>query len=470
MVCISGVPPLHAIHKREILHHTSGTGHFEDVMTCLSQFTAAQARITPANAAIEIDRLLLTALREKQPVYMQLPSDISFLEINVPTGHLASATPTGDAVQIERAVEAIADHIIRAKRPALLVDADAHRFGLQPLLCGLGERCGIPFASMSSGRSVFNEQHPLYRGIYCGRASVPEARRTVEESDCLITVGVRFFDATTGFFSQQIPTSETIVLDPFRATIDGRVFEGITAREVLAALPERLPAREITAAPLDTTAQMSPDFGGETKLTHARLWPRIARFLREKDVIIAEVGTAQTGLAGVRLPSRTTYISQTTWGSIGYTLPALLGTLLARPERRQILFIGDGSFQLTAQEVSTILRHDLRPIIFLINNRGYTIERVILGPHSSYNDVQNWSYAELPRILADGRPVRTYTVATEAELDRVLGEVETANEFTFIEMVMESLDAPAGLLQMGPLAAAFDCGERGPQKKSVLSS
>jgi TPP-dependent 2-oxoacid decarboxylase len=84
--------------------------------------------------------------------------------------------------------------------------------------------------------------------------------------------------------------------------------------------------------------------------------------------------------------------------------------------------------------------------------------------------VQNWSYAELPRILADGRPVRTYTVATEAELDRVLGEVETANEFTFIEMVMESLDAPAGLLQMGPLVAAFDCGERGPQKKSVLSS
>jgi len=84
VICISGIPPLHAIHRREILHHTTGTGDFGDVMTCLSQFTSAQARITPANAAVEIDRMLSTCLREKRPVYLQLPSDISYLEIDAP--------------------------------------------------------------------------------------------------------------------------------------------------------------------------------------------------------------------------------------------------------------------------------------------------------------------------------------------------------------------------------------------------
>ena len=242
VVSISGVPPLRAIHKREILHHTSGTGDFEDVMTCLTQFTAAQARVTPANAAIEIDRLLLTCLREKRPVYLQLPSDICYLEIDAPAGAGGRGSPP-ETPAVERLVELMAARIRRAHRPALLVDADAHRFGLRPYLCALGERCGLPFASMASGRSVFNEQHPLYRGIYAGQASAAEARQTIEESDCLITVGARFFDATTGYLSQQIPTPETIVLDPYSATIDGRFFEGITAREVLEALVERLPQR-----------------------------------------------------------------------------------------------------------------------------------------------------------------------------------------------------------------------------------
>jgi indolepyruvate decarboxylase len=465
VICISGVPPLHAIHSREVLHHTSGTGDFEDVMTCMAQFTAAQARITPANAAIEIDRLLLTCLREKRPVYMQLPSDISYLEIDAPSAPLASVAPTGDALQIERLVELMAERIMSAERPALLVDADAHRFGLRPHLCALGERCGIPFASMASGRSVFNEQHPLYRGIYAGQASTPEALAEIEESDCLITVGARFFDATTGYFSQRIPTEETIVLEPYSAKINGRIFEGITAREVLEKLAQRLPASRKDCKPEPMRGErLSDQKGSAEELTHKRLWPRLGRFIREGDVVIAENGCSQSGLAAVKLPACTTYIGQSTWGSIGYTLPALLGTMLAAPHRRHLLFIGDGSLQMTAQEFSTMLRHGLKPIVFVINNQGYTIERVILGPEASYNDIQNWSYSELPRVFADGAAVCCLKASTEAELDKALEMAEQSGEFTIIEMALSKLDAPLGLQRMGPKVAAFDFGERGPRK------
>jgi indolepyruvate decarboxylase len=459
VVCISGVPPLHAIRRRAILHHTSGTGEFDDVMTCLGQFTSAQARITPANAAIEIDRLLATCLREKCPVYLQLPSDISYLEIEAPESLLDLRTGISDALQLQKAVDLIAHRIEQARRPTLLVDADAHRFGLRPLLCGLGERCGIPFASILSGRSTFNEQHPLYRGIYAGASSAPEAIAAVEESDCLLMVGVRFFDATSGYFSHRIPTEETIVLDPFSVKVGSRIFEGVTARDVLAALLEKLPhtgstAPSAIAAPPDTFS-----FGGNDKLTHLRLWPRIARFFREHDVILAESGTSQAGLAEVRIPANSTFISQATWGSIGYTLPALLGSLLAAPGRRHLLFIGDGSFQLTAQEISTILRHDMKPVIFVVNNGGYTIEREILGPDSAYNDVQNWRYAELPAVLGPQRAVRSFTVSTEAELNRALDETESATQFTLIELLMDRRDAPAGLKRMAAQAAQFDFGE-----------
>jgi TPP-dependent 2-oxoacid decarboxylase len=163
--------------------------------------------------------------------------------------------------------------------------------------------------------------------------------------------------------------------------------------------------------------QQNPQHGGEIErvercmdtkrgcegLTHAWLWPRLGYFVCEGDVVIAECGCSQAGLAGVRLPACTTFISQTTWGSIGCTLPALLGSLLAAPHRRHLLFIGDGSLQMTVQELSTILRHGLKPIILLLNNLGYTIERMILGPGAEYNDIQNWKYVKLAEVLADGQ-------------------------------------------------------------------
>jgi indolepyruvate decarboxylase len=487
LICISGVPPLDAIRNRHVLHHTAGTGGFEDVMNCLAQFTAAQARITPANAAIEIDRLVRTALREQQPVYLQLPSDITYLEIDAPLAPLATYAPTGDAAQTARVVELLAERITQAKRPALLVDADTHRFGLRPLICALGERAQLPFASMASGRSIFNEQHPLYRGIYSGQASSAETLEAIEGADCLIAIGVRFFDATTCYFSHRIQAQETIVLDPFCVTIDGRTFEGVTAKEVLAGLLERLPERGaggvseaeedlVPSHPVPNGAVLSqvpkserpgaPTFLASAPLTHARLWPRMARFLRESDVILAESGTSQSGLSGIRIPAHCTFISQTTWGSIGYTLPALLGSLLAEPERRQLLFIGDGSLQMTAQEISTMLRHGFKPVIFVINNYGYTIERVILGPHSEYNDIQNWKYTALPAAFADGQEVATYRVTTEGELEQALEEIEATEKFTLVEVVMDKLDAPAGLQKMGPLVAEYDFGARGPQTKN----
>jgi indolepyruvate decarboxylase len=486
LIVLSGVPPLHAIRNRESVHHTAGTGAFEDVMTCMAQFTAAQARITPANAAIEIDRLVRSALREKLPVYMQLPSDISYLEIEAPTSPLVARPYSGDSRQNAKVVDLIAERILRAQRPALLVDADTHRFGLRPMICALGEHAALPFASMSSGRSIFNEQHPLYRGIYAGRASAPETIETIEGSDCLITIGVRFFDATTGYFSHQIPTPDTIQIDAYSATIDGEVYEGITAAEVLVQLRERLP-RHAEALPIPqvepptrnsaaiqdltveklveekTIAQYDTCSNGG--ISHAFLWRQIAAFLREKDVILAENGTSLAGISSVRLPADTTFISQNVWGSIGYTLPALLGSMLARPELRHLLFIGDGSLQMTAQEISTLVRHGLKPVIFVLNNHGYTIERVILGPQSGYNEIQNWNYAGLPQLFSDGAPTVSYKVRTEAELQTALRQVEIPEVLTLIEIELPPLDAPLGLRRMGPQVADYDFGERGPQER-----
>jgi indolepyruvate decarboxylase len=167
------------------------------------------------------------------------------------------------------------------------------------------------------------------------------------------------------------------------------------------------------------------------------------------------------GATSLTLPPDCTFVSQAVWGSIGYATASLLGTLLAAPGRRHLLFTGEGSFQLTAQELSTILRHDLKPFIFLINNRGYTIERTILGREATYNDVANWRYAELPRVLCRDTTAETYVVETSLQLRDVLEASHSG--LVFVEAVMDPDDSPIELIRAGHALADSDFGPRGPQ-------
>src|ERR1700688_5099850 len=159
-----------------------------------------------------------------------------------------------------------------------------------------------------------------------------------------------------------------------------------------------------------------------------------------------------------RFPGKCSLICQALWGAIGYTLPATFGSLIAAPQRRHILFIGDGSFQLTAQELSSILRYKQKPIIFLINNDGYTIERLILGETSSYNDVQPWQYAKLCSVFGDSADLERRRVSTVGELEGALVATVASGKCHFIELVMERMDAPQALKTLGPVYAKQDYG------------
>jgi indolepyruvate decarboxylase len=172
---------------------------------------------------------------------------------------------------------------------------------------------------------------------------------------------------------------------------------------------------------------------------------------------------SSVGAMRLILPPRCMFVTQAVWGSIGYSLGALLGTMIAAPQRRHLLFIGDGSFQLTAQELSTILRHDLKPVIFLINNGGYTIERTILGKTARYNDIANWAYADLPKVFRPDTAAESFVVRTVEELHEVLNAPH--ENLVFIESIMDPTDAPADLIAGGHASADLDYGPRGPQHR-----
>jgi len=144
------------------------------------------------------------------------------------------------------------------------------------------------------------------------------------------------------------------------------------------------------------------------------------------------------------MPEGATFIGQTFYGSIGYTVGATLGACIAAQNRRVVLFIGDGSFQVTCQDLSTMIRNHLKPIIFLINNDGYTIERVITD--HSYNDIQAWHYHKLAEVFGGGL---SFDVRTEGELEEALRKVASAHDLVFIEIHTDRLDCPESLRSAG---------------------
>src|SRR6516162_9576331 len=397
VICISGSIPLRSIDRGLGMHHTMADGTWDHFLGAYAKVTAAQARITPRNAVTEIDRLILTAWREKLPVYVELPSDIAYLDIEVPEGPLMLADPPSDPERLRSCIAAIAGRLSAAKSPAILVDTDANRFGAAFELMALAEKMQVPVAVINTAKGVIDETLPHYLGIYNGKASEPHVRDAIETSDCLLAIGYRPLEVTTGDFSASLPAN-TIHARGHSVDVGDDNYQAVTLKEVLNGVIDAIPRVTSRAprpvAPAVARAHADPS----AKLTQAAYWQAMQDYLREGDVLFVDNGTSYA-LFGLKFPPKCTFVGSVNWGSIGFSVGALLGTLTAAPERRHILFVGDGSFQVTAQELSTILRHDHKPVIFLINNGGYTIERGYLGKTETYNDIANWSYADLPKVF-----------------------------------------------------------------------
>jgi indolepyruvate decarboxylase len=456
LVCITGSPPLKAVRERALLHHSMADGNFDHMFACFREFTVAQARIEPLHAREQIDGALRTCWLEKRPVYLQLPSDVAGQSTAGIIAPLDLDPPISDPQQLASAVTQIAERLSRANRAAFLLDADADRFGLTDLIVQLAEANAIPIASLIPAKGIVDETHPLSLGLYRGAGSSPDVKDAIEKSDCLICVGTRFTDAATGLFSHTLNFASMVDLQPFDVTIGDRTFAGIQSKDVLAGLLASSPHR--SAKPLTASgASSNPTSSGSNQtLTQASFWQRVQHFLRPNDVIIADTGTALFGCAALRLPKGSSFIAQPLWASIGYALPATLGTSLAAQHRRHLLFIGDGAFQVTAQELSTILRLGLNPIIFLINNDGYTIERLIFGPDSEYNNINPWRYAQAPAFFDIHDRAVSYVSRTEDELEAALSAAQGAEGPVFIEVLMSRMDAPGQLARFARLSAEFD--------------
>lgn len=451
VVKIVGVPATQLAASKALMHHTTGEGKYTVFADMYKQVTHAQTLLTATHAGAEIDSVLTECWLRKRPVYVAIPTDVVNVEIAPPAQPLSLAYPASDPAAVSECADKIYDLLVKASKPVVLVDAAADRYRMQDLIRELLAASGLPFAAMSMAKGLLDETHPQFIGMYCGDISAAGVQASVEESDCLISFGQFLTDLNSGGFSAHINHSASVAVNCQYTEVQHALYREVNYRDLIPALTEKINAAQyrFVGSPRQSAPEIPLPAVTPATLTQNRFWEIIEAELASHAgaaaglTVVSDIGTSSFGSTFMKLPANTRYISQTLWSSIGYSVGALLGACLADPSRQAILFVGDGSFQLTAQELSTVMRHNLTPLVFLINNDGYTIERYVHAPEMKYQDIKRWNYSELPKVFGENCISRK--VVSEDQLAQVIQQYFQARERSmyFVEVVMGNMDGPA---------------------------
>ncbi|WP_110876948.1 alpha-keto acid decarboxylase family protein [Franconibacter helveticus] len=448
---IVGAPCRSAQQKGECLHHTLGDDDFAHFLRIAREATVAQAVLTAENACVEIDRVIGEMLKTRRPAYLLLPADVAKIAATAPVNALTNSPLPGDENVIAAFTEAVSESVAKSQRPALLADFLAHRFGQQKALQQWLDDTPLPHASLLMGKGLLDESQPGFVGTYSGAASAPTVREAIEEADLVICVGVQFSDTITAGFTQHLSHSQTIDVQPQAARVGERWFSPLPVAQAVEILHQvckrhvqRWPQPELVPPPL---AQ------GEGGLDQNAFWREMQAFLRPGDIVVVDQGTAAFGAAALQLPAGVTFLVQPLWGSIGYALPAAFGAQTASPNRRVVLITGDGAAQLSVQELGSMLRDGQKPVVIILNNDGYTVERAIHGAQQRYNDIARWDWTALAHALDITRQAKSWRVSETVQLREVLERLAQPAQLSLVEVMLPKESLPALL---GAVSAALE--------------
>lgn len=432
VVVISGSPGMKERGEGVLLHHMVRS--FECQKQIFDNITCASVVLDdPNTAGFKIDDALQKLQEFKQPIYIELPRDIADQSISYDV--YKQGTPkrhSSDAENLLESIEESFNWLNEAKNPVLLAGVQLSRFGLGSKLVKFAEKNNLPICTTLLSKSVVGEKHPLFKGIYMGAASSPDVKDLVESSDCLLMFGVLLTDVTLGFLPSKFKKRQIISTSIEGLQIRNHNYSNVLFKDFcdsIFRLELQNKAKDITIS-----SPRLKDFVVEKnqRLTTPRLFEKINSILTENMAIIADIGDSLFGAMDLVVHHKNHFISPAFYTSMGYAIPGALGVQLADSNVRPIVIVGDGAFQMSCTELSTILKNKLNPIIIVLNNDGYVTERNLL--EGSFNDISNWDYHKITEVIRGGNGVR---VTTEEELEKAFVYALSSDEVFVINAAVD---------------------------------
>jgi TPP-dependent 2-oxoacid decarboxylase len=446
VVVISGAPSMAERRRNPLIHHKVRS--YDTQLRVFQQLTVGWTVLDdPEDACREIDRVLRLCKRYSRPVYIELPRDMVDVEVEVDARTVDDHVPSNPRT-LSAALAEATDWINRAEQPVIFFGVELYRFGLEKEALALIESSGIPAAVTLLDKGAIEERSPSFLGVYAGALGRDDVRRYVEESDCLIMLGTLLTDINLGIATANIDPARCIHITRERLAVGLHTYENVRLDDFVCGLGDagihRRSNRDHPHAPVALPVEV-PASARDTPVTVAHLFERLASYLTEETIVIADPGDALFASIDLPVQEARAFLAPAFYASLGFAVPAAIGAQCARPDDRPLVLVGDGAFQMTGMELSTCAKFGLDPIVIVLNNDGYTTERLIID--GGFNDIQQWNFSALPEVIQSGR---SFLVRTLGELDDALEAArERTGQFALLDVRLDKLDFSPALQRLG---------------------
>lgn len=443
VIVLSGSPGIKERNDDFLLHHVVRS--FENQQKMFKHITCHSVILDdPTKAGYMIDEAIEALNHYKQPIYIELPRDVAEKPLRYDVYRQGTPVePGSDEENLREAMSEVEAWIKSAKTPVILAGVQITRFNLGGKLVRFAERHNIPMVTTLLSKSTVDEKHSLFAGVYCGPQTTEESvRKLVDDSDCLLIFGEMLTDMTLGFQSPKFTKRQRVFCSTEGLRIKSHTFTHVRFLDFCEQLfkmdlgkrdaPELPPKKE--PVPFVPAA--------DARITTQRFFDKINSVITENMTVVADIGECLFGASQLVVPHHH-FLSPAFYCSMGSAIPGALGVQIAKPDVRPLVLVGDGAFQMAVTELSTILDRGLNPIVFVLNNRGYTTERFLLdGP---FNDIREWDYHKVTELIGGGKGVK---VETEQELEDAVNLAIQSDELCVINVCVDPKDITVPLRRM----------------------
>jgi len=428
LVVISGAPGTHEGRGLLKLHHQVKT--LDSQLAIFREVTCDQARLDdPRRAPEELARVLGTCVTHSRPVYVEFPRDL----VDAPCEAVPVLPAPGHSSEaLSDLVDEVLERIARARSPVMMLGVEVRRYKVEAGVASLCRKLGIPVVTSFMGHGLLSGDDSPLVGAYLGTAGDPELTRLVEDSDCLLLIGVTPTDTNFGVSSQAIAPRTTVLAHDRAVSVGYHRYPNIPLAAFVDALLARLRDGAFLTRTLPKIATQPPlSFAADdAPITPTDISAAVNRaFARHGPMpIAADMGDCMFAAFDI---GHSDLVAPGYYATMGYGVPAALG-LQAATGRRPLVLVGDGAFQMTGWELGNCRREGWDPIVIVFNNRSWEMLR-LFQPGSTLYELDDWNFAECARPLG-GDGVR---VSTRAEFaDALERAIATRGRFQLIDALI----------------------------------
>jgi indolepyruvate decarboxylase len=434
LIVIAGGPPMTVRESGFLVHH-----NVKDPATQRAVYSEVTAKAivldNSKTAASQIAEALAVCLARMLPVYIEIPADMAEAPMVPPQ---FNAEPNLLRLrQFDEANAFIHDRFSDAAKPVFMIGVEAVRYGLVDEIVAAAQQLHVPVVSTMLSRD-YTPKSENYFGVYLGDAGNAEAKALVDASDLILMLGEEVSDVNFGAKAASLRSIEIVRCVLFKVKANQRIFEGVPLKDLVSSLHEATPKTKWFNPP--TAPSQTPQVvESDAKITADGIIDTLNRFFTEQGELPTIVDTGEMLFATLRLQTQS-IVGSSFYGTMGFAVPVAIGHAL-ESQKRPIVLVGDGAFQMTGQETSHCPKLGVNPIFIVSNNKTWGMEQQYHP--SAFNTLVDWPYAKLAELWGG----KSYVCSSQKELQDALVDAKSQKMFCLIEVQVDETKPPESLVK-----------------------